>query len=156
MCRIDVAVGSKAAESVAKVLGKNVNELDAMDGKKDGQINLYELARSNNHIVGPEKTREVAGECNMYLIDNGDDKVGEGDLFLNADGWYKESSEWAYRSAFLFQPRTVQKKPSDNSKDWSTRIEIFIVAAETTLKGKAFSVDTIEAAWKKAYEDSRK
>ena len=156
MCRIDVAVESKAANDVAKVLGKKVNELDAMDGEKNGQVNIYKLAQSDSRIVGPKKTRDVAGECNMYLFDNGDGKVGKGDLFLNADGWYKESGKDVYRSAFLFQPRTVQKKSSDDSKDWPTRVEIFIVAAETTLKGKPFSVDTIKAAWKKAYSDSNK
>lgn len=98
---------------IAETLQTDVEKLDKADGNADGKINLYKLQKD------VYKGRIIQGRgylnCeNAWFIDNGDGKIGEGDLFLHSDGYYKVNYDYAFRFTHLFKPvRTTDKSGPD-------------------------------------------
>lgn len=119
------------ANCLAKTLQRTVDDLDELDGKKDGSISMDRISQADafkdkilrrsgaNVIPVPEggyKDNQTysAGELRpitSFLIDNGDNKIGKGDLFLDFDWAYKvntgKGKQYAFRFALLFEKAPV-------------------------------------------------
>jgi len=116
----NVKLNSKVGKALAKTLGMTPDKLDRADGLKDGEFNMSRIVsiytKQSSQIVKLRKriiAPHHASKCeNVYLVDNGDGKIGKGDLFLHADGYYSEKSAsgYSYRMARLFAPRKIQSK----------------------------------------------
>lgn len=165
--------GHSAAIALSKFFRKSFDELDAADGEKDGGISL---GAANNNYSGLMANSDFAskiahplsmhmlmgGICeNIFVIDNGDGKIGEGDLLLHADGYYQEkgkvssgflgvfpaySLDFAFRVAPLFSPRfqKVSGYEAAESDDMSANVEPIINAFKREILRDRFSPERLE------------
>ena len=132
-----IVTKSEVAGQLAKTLGTSVEELDRLSDRGiNGQIFFRDFVNDT-----PFKGRVVdfssgfdSNPCVFsFFSDNGDGKIGKGDLFVYAaqDYYkqYKSSQDYskAYRFAKLFEDKS--SLPADMAK---------ILRAAETLKGKPF------------------
>ena len=120
-----ISEGSAVADALTRVFGKSFKELDAVDfWGKDGNIYLGDVGGQGlmgTKLDGGRISKPFgyhSGVCeNVYVIDDGDGRLGGEDLFLHADGYYQEkvtrssgflglgsttSLEFAFRFTTLF------------------------------------------------------
>ncbi len=113
---VHIPVKSALARTLAKTLKVPIRKLDEMDGKRDTFIDLPEIERSKSKLGLGKRIfhawvppHEKYGTCTNggFFIDNGDGKIGKGDLFV-----FYLTQAFAnctmYRFARLFKPRKVE------------------------------------------------
>lgn len=148
---------SALAKTLARTLKVSVRKLDGMDGKQDSFIDLNAINRAKNKLGLGKRIfhawvphHEKYGTCTNggFFIDNGDGKIGKGDLFV----FYLHQGFAncnMYRSALLFKPRKVQSPNARPPRGKSYRCEPIISSGENHLLKK------IEALKGKSYTDRR-
>lgn len=122
--KIDIKVQPKLAELLAKTLQVKVKALDKLDGNEDESISLHDILHKEgafrDRII--QAKRPESGEI-IYFIDNGDKKIGKGDLFLHADGFYgvntSKGKQPAFRFARLFEKALRTKRSSRAARNRS-------------------------------------
>ncbi len=82
-----ISTKGKIAVSVANVLEKSVDELDSLDGERDGKISLLDLSKKMpDRIYYPSPSCEYQSGDNsnigIVLIDNGDGVLSEKDILI--------------------------------------------------------------------------
>lgn len=140
-----ISTNSDLARELAKALSKEVSRLDEMDGEKDNVIWIGGL-KNNSSLrdrIFMFSTRPGYEICeNAFLVDNGDGKIGNGDIFLHADGYHQQKDgRYAFRFAKLFAPRQLQEKQGSEaaaSADLPVRINGMLLAPIESQKGKNF------------------
>lgn len=111
----NISVKSQLAGVLAKTLNTTPEKLDKMDGKKDGNIRIRGLELPN--VV----EADLGTGCWItILVDNGDGKIGKGDLFLAGHPPYLKKADtynYEFRFAKLFEQRKVQQKGKYSNED---------------------------------------
>lgn len=113
-----IPVKSDLANTLAKTLNSTPKKLDKLDGQKNGEISIRGLNLPN--VI---ELDVLTGCWVNILIDNGDGKIGKGDLFLQGYPPYikknvkKGAHNHEFRFAKLFEPHHFQKKKKNNRSD---------------------------------------
>jgi hypothetical protein len=134
---INIAVGDKWSKALAKTLGKSEEYLDELDGHKDGNIMMQALAVNlgTRVIKGPscfydKANKTEVGEI-MYFVDNGDRKIGEGDLLLCWERFCNKNTKSCCAVGHLgrlFKTRkTEEQKVSGKEIEWNNCVRLFYV-----------------------------
>jgi len=143
-----IAKDSAVASALAKTLGSTVDELYGQFKDKDGYFDFQALKQNSryaNRIYDPYKYSLSCGKIeNLYIVDNGDGKIGAGDLFMKGDGYYMQKDEMAFRYAVLGEKyETTQNEPWKCESDSRlTSEDVELLSAVLSLRSQSF-VDPI-------------
>lgn len=131
---IPIEVGGYWAKALAKALETSEEQLDKMDGE-DGEIYIKLLSeKMKDRIKGGDictfrKTEKEEVSGTMYFVDNGDGKIGKGDLLLHWDQHcYKTGGGCCLvgQLAKLFETRKTEKQKVSGKKiKWNDCVESF-------------------------------
>jgi hypothetical protein len=148
---------SPLATLLANTLGTTVKSLYKKYGYKapsgERRISVVDLKYSRAYGNWKRITKgQGYGKCeNTYLIDNGDGAIGNGDLYLHADGFYVKDGRYFYRYVKLGDSYSVQKGKQDDYKNPDLTKEAHEVLKKIEdAKGQPFNRSTFIKIFKKA------
>lgn len=146
----EIPKDSAVASALAKTLGTTVDDLYGQFKCEDGTIDFEALKQSQRYtgrIYDPYKGMNRLW-CerveNFYVVDNGDGKVGDGDLYMKADGYLIPDGQMEFRHAILGRKyEKTGKEPSQSKDDLRLTLEDErILSAVCTLRGQIFTDET--------------
>lgn len=159
-----IATDSKLAKVLAKTLNTKVDILaEKFGGPGEGNdhIDIYSMDKSKKYKDKIYYAGDDFG-CDKclyaFFVDNGDGKIGKGDLFLHFDGYYgsgedgifEEEEEPTFRYVKVGEKYEVQ-----DESGWDARVNPKLtkeadklLQAALAVKGKSFIDSTFESALK--------
>ena len=146
---------SALARTLAETLGTTAEALSkqfSVSGWGKEYISILSLKNSKAYgkRVLDSYLYGKCGKCeNAYYVDNGDGKIGNGDLFLHSDGYFKVNREHAFRFVEVGKRYAVQEssKPWEGSNNPNLTQEAHeVLTAILTKKGHPFTKSTFDAA----------
>ncbi|MBN1282623.1 MAG: hypothetical protein JXA24_02475 [Proteobacteria bacterium] len=131
--------------ALAKTLGTTVGDLYGQFKGEEGAIDLEALKQSQRYAGRIYDPYRYTIPCerleNFYVVDNGDGKVGDGDLYMKADGYLIPDGQMEFRHAILGgKYETTGKEPWQSNDDPRlTAEDERLLSAVISLKGQAFA-----------------